>query len=77
MTIKPKTQLGADLIVLSNMVETVRQAIATTGTSGIPSGNLYAMMMGFGCSKEVYDHLINALLETGKITKTGNILRSA
>ena len=66
------------LDALAAMIEAVRQAIATTGDSGIPSGHLYSMMMGFGCSLEVYNHLINALLETGKITQDGNnVLRSA
>ena len=64
------------LDALASMIEAVRQAIATTGDGGIPSGHLFAMVNGLGCSLEVYNHLINALLETGKITKTGNILRS-
>ena len=66
-----------EIALIAHMTDTVRQAIATTGQHGIPSGHLYAMMMSFGCTKQVYDHLINALLETGKITQSGNILRSA
>lgn len=60
-----------DKALIATMAETVRQAIATTGQHGIPSGHLYSMMMSFGCSYEVYNHLITTLKETGKITEDG------
>lgn len=66
-----------NLDLIATMAETVRQAIATTGQQGIPSGHLYSMMMSFGCSYEVYNHLINALKETGKIMEDGfHLLRN-
>ena len=71
-----KTPLGKDLLILAQVIESVREAIASTGSAGIPSGHLYSMLMGFGCSFDVYTHLISALKETGKITEKNNVLRS-
>jgi hypothetical protein len=63
--------------ILKKTTDTVLEAIQSTGEAGIPSGTLYAMLMTWGCTLEVYNHLIGILKEAGKITEDGfHVLRS-
>ena len=58
-------------------LETIKEAIDAAGEQGIPSGHLYAMLMGFGCSLNQYQQLTAILIKEGKITQDGfHVLRS-
>jgi len=61
---------------LRAIVETVTEAV-NASPSGLPSGHLYATLMGFGCSLSQYESLIGALVKVGKIRKQGHLLLPA
>ena len=66
-----KAQLHAVFEVLT----TLHKAIQSTGEQGIPSGHLYAMLMGkIGLSQ--YEQLISILLQSGKVTRSNHLLRA-
>lgn len=60
---------------LTQVMNGVAEAIEVMGDRGIPSGHLYARMMGMGCTLEVYQHIIATLKDAGRITESGNVLR--
>lgn len=56
------------------VAEIILEAIQAAGSEGIPSGHLYAMVMGhINC--ETYQLIIRALASAGKITNNGHLLR--
>lgn len=61
---------------MQQALDGVYEAIKSTGNSGIPSGHLYAMMMEFGCSIDVFEYLISTLKKEGKITENNYLLKA-
>ena len=57
------------------IIDTVYEAIAEAGDKGIPSGHLYAMLMQYGFSLDIYNTVIGILKQTGKINEQFNVLR--
>lgn len=50
-------------------------AIKEAGEAGIPSGHLYAALMG-KMTLDQYNQFIEALVNTGKITNNGHLLKA-
>lgn len=59
---------------MSQIVDVVVDAIKERGSSGTPEGPLYAMLMGFGCTLNQFNVLVECLVDAGKVTKRGNVL---
>lgn len=56
----------------AELVKAIGEAIKEAGA--IPSGHLYSILMGFGCTLEQYEALIDAFKATGKIREVNNLL---
>lgn len=54
------------------LVKHIGEAIKEAGS--IPSGNLYAMLSQFGCSLSVYEQLIGAFKDAGKVKEENHLL---
>lgn len=57
------------------VIEAVYEAIAAAGAEGIPSGHLYAALMGV-MNLDTYNGIISGLKSNGKITDNGYLLKS-
>jgi len=57
------------------ITEAIREAIKDAGQDGIPSGHLYAMLMGF-MSLHTYQAVIDILVKTKQITNNSHLLKS-
>lgn len=55
------------------VIAAIYLAIEEFGPSGVPSGHLYAAVMG-KMGLETYNDIISALVETKKITNSGHLL---
>lgn len=53
----------------------ILEAITAAGDYGIPSGHLYANLMGI-MSIDTYNYFINYLVRAGKITDKGHLLKA-
>jgi hypothetical protein len=67
--------LKEDLEAFLAIKEAVYEAIEASGESGIPSGHLYAMLMGH-MSLTTYNGLVTLLKESGKVTEAHHVLRA-
>lgn len=67
-----QTQIKA----IIGLVDAIGEAVAAAGPQGIPSGHLYAAMMGLGCSLAQFNGLVSIAVKVGKITQQGFILRA-
>jgi len=59
---------------IRGVVLALHEAIQGAGKNGIPSGELYAMCMGH-MSLELYQSLIQGMVEAGVITNKGHLLK--
>lgn len=71
-TINRPTDKQLDAIKL--MANAILEAITAAGSAGVPSGHLYAMLMG-RMSLDTYNKFIDALTRAGKITNHGHLLK--
>ena len=60
---------------LIEICNAILDAIKAAGQQGVPSGHLYAMLMG-RMSLSTYTSIIGALQVAGKITNQGHVLRA-
>lgn len=67
-TTKTKQELDAIINLVKLIGDTIEQA------GSIPSGHLYAILLEFGCSLQVYDQLIQAFKDTRKIREENNVI---
>lgn len=56
------------------VLDILQEIIKGAGTAGIPSGHLYAQLMG-KMSLEQYTKFIDILKDAGKVTENGHVLR--
>jgi hypothetical protein len=59
---------------LRKVVAIIRDAVQEAGERGIPSGHLYAMVMG-SMSLNVYQSIIAGMVDVGLITNKGHLLK--
>jgi predicted oxidoreductase (fatty acid repression mutant protein) len=64
----------AQRIALSKIILAVYETIKEAGEQGAPSGVIYAALMGFGCSLEQYNAIIDAMIATKKIRRSNHLL---
>lgn len=57
------------------VLELVHTLIEASGPEGIPSGHLYAALMGF-MDLETYQSLIDLMIKSGGITLNNHVLRA-
>ena len=58
---------------LSAVIDIVVETIEKSGSSGVPGGHLYAVLMTYGCTLAQFEYLMGALVETKKIRKSGQL----
>ena len=66
------TKLEA-MAALKAVLDCIEEAIDGAGTQGIPSGHLYAMLMGH-LSLDTYQSIISAMKQSGRITERHHCL---
>lgn len=49
----------------------ITDALKEAGSAGIPSGHLYALLMGFGCTLEQFEKFMGTLVKIGAARKQG------
>jgi hypothetical protein len=52
--------------------EAIEEGIRAAGADGVPSGHIYAQLMPFGCTEELYNRLLGILIEGGCVRRDGN-----
>ncbi len=67
--------MNKQLVGALMIIDLVHSAVKETGVNGIPSGHLYAMLMGY-ISVETYQIIINYLVQAKKITNVSHLLKS-
>lgn len=70
-TTNPDELLAAQQIGLELLL-----AIKNHGDQGVPSGTLYAVLMGGGCTKAQYDNVLDTLVRRGIVTHRDHIVRA-
>ena len=56
------------------MLRTIAEAIKEAGPEGIPSGHLYAALMGKFSSVQAYESFIGILIRSGIVRQSGHVL---
>jgi hypothetical protein len=69
MVTKEQIEAGMQVVLV------VAQAIHAAGSAGMPSGHLYAMLMG-KMELSQYERIIGILVKNGIIRKDGHVLTS-
>lgn len=66
--------VSAEIKSALSVLQTVAEAIRDAGE--IPSGHLYAVLMGMGCSLENYNRILGMLTRSGLVEVTpGHLVR--
>lgn len=60
---------------LKSLLDTLQEIIAATGKRGLPSGHLYAMLMGH-MDIDTYQKLIDLMVEAGGVTLKNHVLHA-
>lgn len=63
-------QLAAIRAIAAAIVDSVKEA----GALGAPSGIVYAALSAHGCTLDQYQQFIGALVRTGKLRQSGDLL---
>lgn len=66
--------MNETLTRLNSVLDALYEAIADAGTQGLPSGHLYAALMGH-MTLDTYQTMIDVLVQTGRVTLSGHVLR--
>jgi len=61
-------------VIVSAILEAVKEADKTSVLKGIPSGHLYATLNGFGLQLDTYMAIIEALKKSGQIKVTNHLI---
>lgn len=56
------------------ILDAVQDIIEAAGPSGIPSGHLYAMLMGH-MDLQTYQSMVGLMVRAGGVTQTNHVLR--
>lgn len=74
----PQTQalLGTEAFArVKPVLDAIQEIIAGAGTQGIPSGHLYAMLMGH-MDLDTYQGMIGLMIQAGGVTINNHVLRA-
>lgn len=70
-------QKMAALELVAELGRTIRDLSEVSPLGGVPSGELYARVMGMGVSVESYNKMIALLKASGMVTEWGHLLKWA
>ena len=57
------------------VLDAIQEIITAAGPQGVPSGHLYAMLMGY-MDLNTYQTMIDLMVKAGGITLTNHVIRS-
>uniref|UniRef100_A0A6H1ZBW0 Uncharacterized protein n=2 Tax=viral metagenome TaxID=1070528 RepID=A0A6H1ZBW0_9ZZZZ len=70
-----KKKGGEKSMIRAKLVDLINDCIEIAGDHGIPSGHLYAMLMG-SMDLETYNSIIDDLKVAGTVTESNYLLKS-
>lgn len=71
----PKTEKSEIFDRVKPVLDAVQEIVQRAGPKGIPSGHLYAMLMGY-MDLNTYQSMINIMVQAGGITLENHVLRA-
>jgi hypothetical protein len=71
----PKTEKSEIFDRVKPVLDAVQAIIKKAGPQGLPSGHLYAMLMGY-MDLESYQSMIDIMVQAGGITLNNHVLRA-
>ena len=73
---KTQTQLDAETFErVKPVLDAIQEIITGAGSQGIPSGHLYAMLMGY-MDLDTYQNVIALMVRAGGVTLQNHVLRA-
>ena len=73
---KTQTQLDAETFErVKPVLDAIQEIITRAGSQGIPSGHLYAMLMGY-MDLDTYQNVIALMVRAGGVTLQNHVLRA-
>ena len=73
-----KTQTQADTETFERVkpvLDAIQEIITAAGSQGLPSGHLYAMLMGY-MDLQTYQTMIGLMVKAGGVTLQNHVLRA-
>lgn len=67
--------IGALKMIGDMIVDSIRES--DKNGLGAPGGTIYAALMAHGCTMEQFEAIMSALVEAGKLTRTGDLYKVA
>lgn len=71
----PKTEKSEIFDRVKPVLDAIQEIVQRAGSEGIPSGHLYAMLMGY-MDLETYQSMIDIMVQAGGITLENHVLRA-
>jgi len=71
----PKTEKSEIFDRVKPVLDAIQEIVQRAGPEGIPSGHLYAMLMGY-MDLETYQTMIDIMVQAGGITLENHVLRA-
>ena len=65
------------IAMIKAIADAIVAAVKEAGPTGAPGGVIYAALMAQGCTLVQFEHLMAALVATGKIRKDGDCYHAA
>lgn len=72
MNAKTKAAMSA----LNTIIKTIEETVSDAGPLGVPSGHLYAALMGI-MSLDTYEKIMAGMVQSGRIVKRGQCYHKA
>ena len=73
---KTQTQLDAETFErVKPVLDAIQEIVTGAGSQGIPSGHLYAMLMGY-MDLDTYQNVIALMVRAGGVTLQNHVLRA-
>lgn len=59
---------------VQTFVAAIVETVGECGEHGAPEGILYAVLMGYGCSLELFRAMVDPMVRQGVLRRTGHVL---
>lgn len=63
--------------ILRGLAQVVVETVEEAGQQGVPTGPMYAAFMAYGVSLEMFEGLVDALVQAGRVLRRGHLLYPA